>query len=152
MKKPIDTALAVSADYRAFIEELKASVLSARISAARAVTHEAILLYWDIGRGIVEKQRTFGWGESVVEAVASDLRKAFPGMRGFSANNVWLMRQFYAEYSDARFLEQVVQEMKRGGSRFLRQPVAESAARHSEPSARAQQFLNSLFKNRPNWG
>jgi hypothetical protein len=51
-------------------------VLSARISAAPAVTHEAILLYWDIGRGIVEKQRTYGWRESVVEMVAADLHKA----------------------------------------------------------------------------
>ena len=83
MKKPTDTALAISADYREFIEDLKARVVSARISAARAVTHEAILLYWDIGRGIVEKQRTFGWGDSVVEMVAADLRKAFPGVRVF---------------------------------------------------------------------
>lgn len=44
-----------------FIEELKSRVLSARISAARAITHEAILLYWDIGRVIVEKQQTLGW-------------------------------------------------------------------------------------------
>ena len=61
--------------------------------------HEAILLYWDIGRGIVEKQKAHGWGDSVVEMVAADLRRAFPGMRGFSANNLWLMRQFYSEYS-----------------------------------------------------
>ena len=43
--------------YRQFIEDLKTRVVSARISAARAVNRELILLYWDIGRGIVEKQR-----------------------------------------------------------------------------------------------
>ena len=57
MKKPTDTTLPISADYRQFIEELKGRVVSARISAARAITHEAILLYWDIGQGIVEKQQ-----------------------------------------------------------------------------------------------
>ena len=44
MKKPTDTALAISPDYREFIEDLKARVVAARISAARAVTHPAILL------------------------------------------------------------------------------------------------------------
>ena len=65
MKKAADTALTMSADYWRFIEELKARVVSARISAARAITHEAILLYWDIGQGIVEKQKLHGWGDSV---------------------------------------------------------------------------------------
>lgn len=78
MKKPAATTLAISADYRQFVEELKARVISARISAARAITHEAILLYWDIGRRIVEKQEAHDWGDSVVELVAADLRRAFP--------------------------------------------------------------------------
>ena len=49
MKKPTDITLAISANYRELIEELKARVVSARILAARAITQEAILLYWDIG-------------------------------------------------------------------------------------------------------
>lgn len=62
-------------------------VVSARISAARAVCFDMILLYWDIGRGIVERQQTLGWGDVVVEMVAADLRNAFSGMRGFSPSN-----------------------------------------------------------------
>src|SRR5256885_17064406 len=100
MKKAADQTLAINADYRQFVEDLKARVSAARISAARAVNNDAILLYWDIGRGIVEKQQTHGWGDSVVEMVSADLRNAFPGMRGFSADNVWRMRQFYTEYAD----------------------------------------------------
>lgn len=88
-------------------------MVSARNSAARAVNRDIILLYWDIGRGIVEKQQALGWGESVVEMVSADLRRAFSGMRGFSANNLWLMRQFFLEYSAAEFLEQLVQEMEK---------------------------------------
>jgi len=110
MKKTTDTTLAITADYRQFIEELKERVISARISAARAVTHEAILLYWDIGCGIVEKQKTHGWGDSVVEMVAADLRRAFPDMRGFSPDSVWRMRQFFSEYADPSFLQQAAAE------------------------------------------
>lgn len=101
-----------SADYAAWLGGLKSRIRSARISAARAVNRELILLYWDIGRGIVEKQEDLGWGKSVVEQLSLDLRSEFPGMKGFSANNLWLMRQFYSEYSSPAFLEQLVQEMQ----------------------------------------
>ena len=124
-----------SADYAAWLGGLKSRIQSARISAARAVNRELILLYWDIGRGIVEKQEDLGWGKSVVEQLSLDLRSEFPGMKGFSANNLWLMRQFYSEYSSPAFLEQFVQEMQsqrlespEGGVResvFLEQLVQE---------------------------
>ena len=61
------------------------------------MNRDLILLYWDIGRGIVEKQQTLGWGDSVVEMVAADLRRAFPGTTGFSPQNLWRMRQFYLD-------------------------------------------------------
>src|SRR5215210_5905229 len=100
MKMPADTILAISADYRQFVEELKARVATARLSAARRINHEMIFLYWDIGRGIVEKQKALGWGESVVEMVAADLRLAFPSISGFSPRNVWDMKRFYLAYCD----------------------------------------------------
>lgn len=97
-------------DYPAFLAALKDRIIHARISAARAVNRELLLLYWDIGRGIVEKQRTAGWGDAVVERLSADLRAEFPDRRGLSANNLRLMRQMYSEYSDTGFLEQAVQE------------------------------------------
>jgi|GEM_PF-1971760 len=57
MKKPRDTNLIISSDYLKFIEELKARVISARVTAARAITHEAILLYWDIARRFLNLER-----------------------------------------------------------------------------------------------
>ena len=70
-----------------------------------------VLLYWDIGRAIVEKQQIAGWGDSVVERLAADLRGSFSDMRGFSADNLWRMRQFFTEYSGSEFLEQAVPEL-----------------------------------------
>ncbi len=101
-------------DYPAFLAALKERILHARTSAARAVNRDLILLYWDIGRGIVEKQQTAGWGDSVVERLAADLRAEFPDMRGFSADNLWRIRQFFAEYSGPEFLEQAVPELRGG--------------------------------------
>lgn len=49
MKNANDSTIMASPEYRRFVEDLKARVISARISAARAVNFDLILLYWDIG-------------------------------------------------------------------------------------------------------
>ena len=114
-------------DYAHFLTEVKGRIQTARLQAGRAVNRELVMLYWDIGRGIVEKQKTAGWGEAVVERLAADLRAEFPDMRGFSADNVWRMRQFYADHSTPEFLEQAVPELKRhAGKPYLEQLVQES--------------------------
>ena len=90
---------------------MKARVVSARISAARAANRDLILLYWDIGRGIVDRQRVLGWGDAVVEMVATDLRRAFSEMRGFSPSNVWRMRQLFLLHAQPDFLAQAAREL-----------------------------------------
>lgn len=160
MKKTTDTALTITADYRQFIEELKARVATARVSAARRVNHEMIFLYWDIGRGIVEKQKTLGWGESVVEMVAGELRRAFPSMSGFSPRNVRDMKRFYLAYCDAAIWPQAVAKLavREGQTKVLRQPAAELeeggirpqfVAKLGEPNP--SQFLPQLVVEIP-WG
>jgi hypothetical protein len=54
-------AVLATPEYRRSIEELKARVTAARFTAARHMNRDMILLYWDIGRGIVEKQQMLGW-------------------------------------------------------------------------------------------
>ncbi|MEO8427796.1 MAG: PDDEXK nuclease domain-containing protein [Verrucomicrobiota bacterium] len=157
--KIMNDSVIASPEYRRFIEELKARVLSARISAARAVNRDGILLYWDIGRGIMEKQRILGWGDSVVEMVAADLRRAFPQMKGFSPRNVWDMRRLYETYTASEFLEQPVPKIARSvPGRILRQPVAELTAGKKWPQpvakmndAQMVSFLQQLIAEIP-WG
>ena len=118
----------ITPEYRRFIEDLKARVTAARISVARAVNRDLILLYWDIGRAIVEKQRTLGWGESVVEMVSADLQRAFPGTRGFSPRNLRDMKRFYLAYADRAIWPQAVAKLPRwaktGENEIWPQPVA----------------------------
>jgi len=135
MKKPRDTSLALSTDYRQFVTELKSRIASARLSAARHVNRELVALYWDIGQGIVEKQKALNWGESVVEMVATELRAAFPDMKGFSARSVWEMKRFYEAYSAPEVLSQTMRELGKTTARpILQQLVAELP----QPSNRRQ--------------
>ena len=104
MKKSRDTTLALTTDYKHFVTDLKSRIASARLSAARQVNRELVTLYWDIGRGIVEKQKELNWGESVVKMVAAELRDAFHDMSGFSPRNVWDMKRLYEAYTSPDFL------------------------------------------------
>jgi predicted nuclease of restriction endonuclease-like (RecB) superfamily len=121
----------IRSDYAAFLTQLKGRVASARLGAARWVNRELILLYWDIGRGIVEKQQTLGWGDAVVEMVATDLRRAFPEMRGFSTSNIWRMRQFYEYYSRDEFLAQAARELEGGVKQHSRGSIVSQVVRET---------------------
>ena len=128
----------VATEYARFIGSIKVRVAAARLTAARSVNRELISLYWDIGKAIVTEQERLGWGKSIVEQIARDLRASFPGTQGFSARNVWDMRRLYEAYSQAEFLRQLVAEVPkarapvsvtasdpRGADEVLRQAVAE---------------------------
>ncbi len=159
MKNETPASVALSQEYRRFIEDLKARVLSARISAARAINRDGILLYWDIGRAIVEKQRVLGWGDAVVEMVSADLRRDFPQMKGFSPRNIWDMRRIYETYAAPEFLEQCAQGIALSAPcQILRQPVAELVVNRKRPQPVAKsvvpsgtEFLRQLVAEIP-WG
>ena len=85
--------------YAPFIKEIKELIYRHQYEAMKKVNIELMLLYWEIGEEICNKQREQGWGKSVVEILAKELQKEFPGIRGFSTTNLWLMRQFYIEHT-----------------------------------------------------
>jgi predicted nuclease of restriction endonuclease-like (RecB) superfamily len=72
------------------------------------VNKELIELYLYIGQKLVETQE---WGKSIVETLANDLQKAYPGMKGFSSANLWRMQSFYLQYKDNEKLAPLVREI-----------------------------------------
>ena len=98
-------------DYPALLADVKARIQSAQYAALRAVNKELVGLYWDIGRLIVERQQSEGWGKAVVAQLAADLQAAFPGTGGFSASNLWRMKSFFETYSGAGKLAPLVREI-----------------------------------------
>jgi predicted nuclease of restriction endonuclease-like (RecB) superfamily len=117
----------IAFNYAAFVADLKSRIASARLTAARAVSSELVGLYWDIGGAIREKQATQGWGDAVVERLARDLKRSFPRTTGFSAVNLWRMRQLHETYTAPDFLSQLVRESLPRGKAAKRLPAARSA-------------------------
>ena len=97
--------------YGALLGEIKERIRAAQYAALRAVNRELIELYWDIGRLIVERQSGQTWGRSVVQNLAKDLQVEFPGVAGFSAPNLYKMRQFYEAYREDEILSPLVREI-----------------------------------------
>jgi predicted nuclease of restriction endonuclease-like (RecB) superfamily len=99
------------ATYGSFIKEIKDLIHGHQYEALKKVNAELIQLYWKIGEEIDIQQREKGWGKSVVEVLSKELQKEFPGVQGFSARNLWLMRNFYIEYSQDTNLQPMVAEI-----------------------------------------
>lgn len=87
-------------DYTATLEELKRQVHGARYQAQRRVNTELLMLWWRIGRTILDRQQDQGWGSRVLERLASDLRAEFPSMKGFSRRNLTYMQTFARAWPD----------------------------------------------------
>ncbi len=111
--------LPVPEGYALWLDELKSRIHGAQQRAALAVNRELVQLYWQIGRDILQRQATQGWGSKVIERLAHDLRTAFPGMKGFSRANLMYMRAFAEAWPDAAIVQQAVGQLPWGHNLVL---------------------------------
>lgn len=93
-------------NYDAFLSILKQRIRTAQVRAALVVNQELVLLYWQIGREILQRQQDEGWGTKVIERIAKDLKREFPEIKGFSRTNLLYMRAFASAYPDDQFVQQ----------------------------------------------
>jgi predicted nuclease of restriction endonuclease-like (RecB) superfamily len=106
--------------YASLLADVKARVRAAQVKASLAVNRELIELYWDVGRAIVIRQRSHGWGNKVVDRLATDLQREFPGVGGLSRGNVYRMRGFFLAYAGEAIVAQPARQSARraaGGRR-----------------------------------
>ena len=97
--------------YTDWLRDLKNRIHSAQQRAALAVNRELVLLYWQIGRDILARQASQGWGAKVIERLAHDLRTAFPELKGFSPRNLKYMRAFAEAWPDMEFVQAVLAQL-----------------------------------------
>ena len=130
--------LQLRSGYAALLTRVKERVRTAQVKAALSANRELILLYWDVGRAIVEAQKDKGYGKRVVEMLSADLQREFPEMTGLSALNLWRMRAFYLAYAAPKQkLSQPVTESDSARRRILKQPVSQIVAQRSQDSSPA---------------
>lgn len=105
------TTLFSDDNYNAFLRDLKGRIRAAQVKAALAVNKELILLYWQIGREILARQKEQGWGSKVIDRLAKDLKREFPDITGFSPRNLKYMRAFAEAYPDEQFVQEALAQI-----------------------------------------
>ncbi len=93
--------------YGTWLQSLKDQIRSARLKASLAVNRELVLLYWRLGKEILDRQALEGWGAKVIVQLAKDLRAEFPEMRGLSRTNLLYMRAFASAWPDQAIVQQL---------------------------------------------
>lgn len=91
--------------------EIRTLIQKAKNNAFHAVNVHLIDLYWEIGRFISGKIQSSEWGEGIVNNLSEYLKKSEPEMKGFSAQNLWRMKQFYETYYKNEKLSPLVREI-----------------------------------------
>jgi len=83
----------------------------ARDNAFRAVNKELINMYWEIGKYVSKCVSENDWGKSVVKEFSDFIQKRYAGIQGFSASNIWRMKQFYETYRENEKLATLLREL-----------------------------------------
>lgn len=97
--------------YTELLFDLKSRVRAAQVRASLSVNRELVVLYWQMGRSILQRQGEEGWGAKVIDRLSRDLRREFPEMRGFSPRNLKYMRAFSEAWDDDVFVQQVAAQI-----------------------------------------
>ena len=107
--RPLEMELPSS--YSAAFALIKERIRTDRKRTILAANAAMVMLYWDIGKTILDRQRQEGWGTKVIDRLSYDLCEAFPGMRGLSPRNLKYMRSFASAWPDRQFVQQVAAQI-----------------------------------------
>ena len=134
------------ADYPKLLENLKTKIIKARQKASLSANALLIHLYWEMGRDILHRQESEGWGSKVIDRLSSDLGKAFPEMKGLSPRNLKFMRAFAEAYPDEQIVKQVVSQIPWGHNIRILQKIKETEQRVWYAKATVENGWSRNFK------
>ena len=103
---------AVPAGYDKALAEIKRRIREERLRTVLAANAGMVLLYWDIGRMILARQKREGWGAKVIDRLSADLREAYPDMKGLSPRNLKYMRAFAEAWPDSAIVQQAAAQIR----------------------------------------
>lgn len=97
--------------YPQILENLKAEIRRAQLKAVLSANSQMLLLYWQIGKTIIEQQQQASWGDKITKRLADDLKREFPDIKGFSLRNLNYMRQFASAYPNFTIVQRPVAQL-----------------------------------------
>lgn len=115
--------------YQDWLNQLKTQIRSSQQRAILAVNRELVLLYWQIGQDILQRQTEQGWGAKVIDRLSKDLSAEFPEIKGFSTRNLKYMRKFAEAWQDKQIVQQAVALLPWGHNLVLLDKFSDNVTR-----------------------
>ena len=84
-------------EYFDVLTDIKERIKTAQYKAVLGVNAEQIILYWNIGKVIIENSK---WGSKFIDNLARDIKLEFPNATGYSIRNLKYMKKFAVMFSD----------------------------------------------------
>ena len=91
-------------------ENVLGMIYSAKQKAEYQVNSTIIDLYWSIGEYVSKQIDVNGCWKTTVKALSEYILSKEPGIRGYSSQNIWRMKQFYETYKDKPELSKLLRE------------------------------------------
>jgi predicted nuclease of restriction endonuclease-like (RecB) superfamily len=132
--------------YNKWLGELKNNIHHSRLQTSLKVNSDMLILYWYVGKQIVDKIDAEGWGTKVIDQLSVDLQKAFPDMTGFSIRSLKYMQKFAVTYPDFLIVQQPAAQLKKSNLLITQQPVEQLQKKQKKPIV--QQPAALLQKNK----
>ena len=82
------------------VQQIKSAILQSQARAVQMINQEQLSLYYGIGRYVSEHSRKGYWGTGAIGRISKQLQAELPGLKGFSEENIKLMRRFYEAWKD----------------------------------------------------
>jgi predicted nuclease of restriction endonuclease-like (RecB) superfamily len=98
-------------DYHSTLINLKQRIANERLRVTLSANTAMVLLYWDIGQTILDRQDQQGWGAKIIDRLSEDLKEAFPEMNGFSPRNLKYMRRFAGEWPRREIVQEALAQI-----------------------------------------
>lgn len=141
--------------YQSLLNDIKSAIQQAQVRASLAVNAEMILLYWETGRMIADRQVQEGWSSKVIPRLANDLKNEFADLKGYSERNLGYMLRFANEYPDKSILQQLVAKLPWGHNILLMEKVKDIDTRiwyihQCIENQWSRETLSSQIKNKLN--
>ena len=86
--------------YNDFFQEIINTINKTKYEAYKSLNKFHIGQNFELGKIIVKNQNKHNWGKSIVDSLSKDINKQIDGVKGYSPQNLWRMRQFYLEYKE----------------------------------------------------
>jgi predicted nuclease of restriction endonuclease-like (RecB) superfamily len=103
-------------EYFKILENIKVSIKNAQYKAVLGANREQIILYWNIGKIIIENSK---WGNKFIDNLARDIKLEFPTAKGYSVRNLKYMRKFADLVQDGAIVPTLLAQLTWSHNRYL---------------------------------